>query len=340
MVLDRRKLQLPKVIMTLKLRQVTVALGCALGLLLGAYAIRGAHWGDVRGQIAGASPVAVVVALALTLGSGYVRAFRWRLLFGGRSMRTSRLFLVENAALGLNNISPVRLLDEPAIMTMLTLRDGIPGPLVVATLVMSRMQDLGVTLLFAATSLALEPTLSARVLPALITGITFIVIFTGLLNLGRLARRSSLVRRIPGIHSYREAVEMLLARKGTLLTTLLMTGVYWLMLGPMAYILAQGMSVELSLLQATMLIFGAIFFATAMPGLPGALGTFEVAVVELAGIWGVPAALALGYGLILHLVVFLPPVIIALLVLPREGMSFLRRYPGARTKRGRDTASG
>ena len=331
---------MPKIITNLKLRQVTVTLGCALGFFLGSYAIRGIDWADVRSQVAGASPVAVIAAIALTLGSGYVRAFRWRLLFGGRSVRTFRLFLVENAALGLNNASPVRLLDEPAIMTMLTLRDGIPGPLVVATLVMSRMQDLGVTLLFAATALALEPTSSARVLPALITGTTFIVIFTGLLNLGRLARRSSLVRRIPGIYSYREAVDTLLARKGTLVTTVLLTGMYWLLLGPMAYILAQGMGVDLSLLQATMLIVGAIFFATAVPGLPGALGTFEVAVVELGGIWGVSPALALGYGLTLHLVVFLPPVIIALFVLPREGLSFLRNAPGPRGTTGEDVASG
>jgi uncharacterized protein (TIRG00374 family) len=331
---------LPKIIMTLKLRQVTVAFGFAVGLLFGAYAIRGIEWADVRGQIASASPVAVVVAVALTLGSAYVRALRWRLLFGGRSVRTSRLFLVENAALGLNNVSPVRLLDEPAIMTMLTLRDGIPGPLVVATLVMSRMQDLALTLLFAVVSIALEPTLSARVIPALATGTAFIVLFVGLLNLGRLARRSSLVRRIPGIYNYREAVETLLARKRMLMTTVPLTGTYWLMLGPMAYILAQGMEVELSLLQATMLIFGAIFFATAVPGLPGALGTFEVAVVELAGIWGVAPALALGYGLVLHLVVFLPPVTIALLVLPHEGLSFLRKPPEPRTNASEDAAAG
>lgn len=304
-------------------RRVLVPLGFVIGASLGALAIRGIDWTDVRTQIAGASPLAVATALALTLLSAFVRAIRWRLLFQGHPVGTIRLFVVENSALGLNNVSPVRLLDEPAIMTMLTLRDRIPGPVVVATLVMTRMQDLGVMLLFAAVSLWAEPTLAARVVPALVAGTAFVVVLATLLNVGRLARRFSLVRRIPGIWGYNEAVATLLARKWRLTATVLLTGTYWLLLGPMAYVLAHGMGVELSMLQATILILGAIFFATATPGLPGALGTFELAVVELGAIWGVPQALALGYGLVLHLLVFLPPVLIALLVLPREGLSLL-----------------
>lgn len=303
--------------------QVIVPFGFAIGLFFGAVATRGIDWTDVSTQLSAASPMAVGIALGLVLISAYLRALRWRFLFVGHPARTVRLFLVENASLGLNNVSPIRLLDEPAMLAMLTLRDRIPGPLVVATLVMSRMQDLGVTLLLAAVSLTVEPTLSARAVPAIVAGLAFVVVLGTLLNVGWLSRRFTLMRRIPGVNTYDEAVTMLLSRKRRLSGTVMLTAAYWLVLGPMAYVLADGMGVELSMLQSTILIFGAIFFATAMPGLPGALGTFEVAVVELASIWGVPQALALGYGLVLHLVVFLPPVVIALFVLPREGLSFL-----------------
>lgn len=314
-----------KFVLLLTRRQVIVPLGFAVGIWLGAVAVRGIDWTDIRAQISDASLVAIAGAFGLALFSAYVRAYRWRLLFVGHPVRTLRLFLVENASLGLNNVSPVRLLDEPAILTMLTLRDRIPGPLVLATLVMTRMQDLGVTLLFAAIALAVEPTLSARVLPGLIAGLAFAVVLGSLLNIGRLSRRFSLVRRIPGIDHYGEAVATLLERRVRLTSTVLLTGVYWLALGPMAYVLAHGMGVELSMLQSTILVLGAITFATAVPGLPAALGTFELAVVELASIWGVPHSDALGFGLILHVIVFLPPVVIALLVLPREGLSLMNR---------------
>jgi glycosyltransferase 2 family protein len=331
---------LRKIASLLTRRQAIVPVGFAIGIWFGAAAVQGIDWTDIRAQISHASVGAMVGAFALVLLSSWVRAFRWRLLFVGHPVTTRRLFLVENAALGLNNVSPVRLLDEPAILAMLTLRDRIPGPLVMATLVMSRMQDLGVTLLFAAVALTVEPTLSARVVPALVAGGAFIVVFGGLLNIERLARHFSVVRRIPGIDTYGQAVQTLLERKLRLTWTVLLTGAYWLVLGPMTYVLAHGMGVELSMLQAAILVLGAITFATAVPGLPAALGTFELAVVELAAIWDVPHSSALGFGLILHVVIFLPPVVTGLLVLPHEGLSFLGKPKAEHLETPQDTLTG
>jgi uncharacterized protein (TIRG00374 family) len=314
-----------KIAKSLSGRRVLVPIGFAIGASLGALAIRGIDWTEIRAQIGEASPAAVIVALALAVASAYVRALRWRLLFVGHPVRTLRLFLVENAALGLNNVSPVHLLDEPAILTMLTLRDRVPGSLVVATMVMSRMQDLGVTLLFAVIALVVEPTLPARVLPSVVAGVAFAVLFIALLKMGWLSRRFSLLGRIPGVNRFDEAIKMMLSFKRRLAATVLLTAGYWLLLGPMAFLLARGMGVELKLLQATILVLGTIFFATAVPGLPGALGTFELAVVELSGFWGVPQPLAVGYALVLHLVLFLPQGVIAVLVLPREGLWFGRK---------------
>jgi len=304
-------------------RRVLVPLGLAIGAALGAFAIRGIDWTEVRVQIANASPFAVAIALALALLSAYVRAMRWRLMFVGHPVGVVRLFFVENAAQGLNNVAPIHVLDEPAILTMLTLRDRLPGSVVVATLVMTRMQDLGVTLFLVAVAMAVEPTLSSRVVPAVVAGVTFVALLIALLKVGWLSRRFSLVGRIPGVDRYHETVMMMLSRKRRFGATVLLTLGYWLLLGPVTYLLARGMGVELTLLQATILVLGTIFFATAVPGLPGALGTFELAVVELAGIWDVPQPLAVGFGLVLHLVLYLPQVVIALVVLPREGLSLL-----------------
>ena len=306
-------------------RAVIVPFGLGLGFLFGFLAVRGIDWAEVGRQIAGTSVWAVIASFGFTLFSGYLRAVRWRLLFVGERITTLRLFLVENAALGLNNVSPVRLLDEPAIIAMLTLRDKIPAPPVLATIVMTRAQDVAVTLLFAAAAVAAEPALTGRARPAALGGLLFMVFLFALLNLGGLARWFPPIARIPGVARYAESVATLVAHRMRLAFSTGLTGAYWLALGPAAYVLAQAMGVEITWFQATIVALGAVFFASATPGLPGAIGTFELAVVEIVGLWGVPQSLGVGYALILHVVFFLPPMIMAVIVLPREGISFLGR---------------
>jgi uncharacterized protein (TIRG00374 family) len=311
-------------------------LGFALGALFLYLAFQGIDWAKVRSQLADVSPVAIVLAVVLILGSAGLRSIRWRLVFIDEPVRFSRLFLVENAALGLNNISPVRLLDEPVILTMLTLRDRIPAGSVVASLVMTRIQDIGATLMLVAIALIVEPTLQSFLVAGILPSIFIILALAGLLNLGRLSRRFSMLNRIPGVAKYEETVSAFMRYKRRLAASMLFTLAYPLFLGPAAYFLARGMGLDLSLVQATIIVLASITFATATPGLPGAIGAFELAAVELASIWGVPRSLALGYGLILHLVLFLPPVTIALLVLPHEGISLWRR-PRARAERTLDS---
>ena len=106
------------------------------------------------------------------------------------------------------------------------------------------------------------------------------------------------------------------------------------MLGPCAWVLAQGMGIELSIFQATIVALGAIFFATALPGLPGAVGTFELAVVEILALWDVPRELGIGFGLILHLVLLGPTTIFAIVVLPREGIGLMQGWHGDSCTRG------
>ena len=82
------------------------------------------------------------------LFSSFLRAYRWRLMWTSERVTSWRLFTVEMAALGLNNFAPVRLMDEPAVLTMLTLRDKHPAATVVATIVMTRVQDIMFTMAF------------------------------------------------------------------------------------------------------------------------------------------------------------------------------------------------
>ena len=308
--------------------RLLVPFGFTLGGFFLYLTIRGIDWAEVREQLADTALTAVAGSVAIMLFSSFLRAYRWRLMWTSERVTTWRLFSVEMSALGLNNFAPVRLMDEPAVLTMLTLRDKHPAPIVVATIVMTRVQDIMFTMVFATGSIAFEPQIARLAGPAVYLSGILIVFFVLLLNLGRIARRFAFLGKIPGLLTYEQTVNEAMRRKKEVAVTGALTIIYSLMLGPCAWVLAQGMGVEISIFQATIVALGSIFFATSLPGLPGAVGTFELAVVAILAIWDVPRELAIGFGLILHLVLLGPTTLFALVVLPREGIGLMQGWQG------------
>ena len=161
-----------------------VPFGFALGGFFLYLTIRGIEWGEVGEHLAETSLLAVVAAVAIMLLSSFLRAYRWRLMWTSERVTSWRLFTVEMAALGLNNFAPVRLMDEPAVLTMLTLRDKHPAATVVATIVMTRVQDIMFTMAFAFTAIVFEPRIADFAGPAIYLSGILIVFFVLLLNLG------------------------------------------------------------------------------------------------------------------------------------------------------------
>ncbi len=301
-----------------------IALGVGLGALLGWLAVRGVDWSRVWGALGGFSPVVLVAAILVVLLSGYVRAMRWRVLWTTERVSAFRLFLIENAAVGLNNLSPVRALDEPLEFGILALRDRLPSGSIIATMMMSRIQDLAFTLVFVAVALVTLPSL-LRFTPVIVfTGLFFTGWLVLLLTLDRVIARFPTLRRIALLASFEEAVRGLWSRKPRMAAALGLTAAYWLLLGPAGWLLARETGIEISLYLVLVVVIGAIFFSTAVPGLPGAIGTFEFAAVSLLDLWGVPKEPALTFAIVLHLVLWLVPVSFTLVVLPREGLRSVR----------------
>ena len=120
--------------------------------------------------------------------------------------------------------------------------------------------------------------------------------------------------------SLERSLVALQARKGRIAAAFGLTCAYWLVLGPMGWVIAQGAGIDLSLSKVLVTVLGAMFFATALPGLPGAIGSFEFAVVSLLNLWGIPTEPAVTFAIILHAVLFLPPTLFSIVVLPREGL--------------------
>ena len=89
---------------------------------------------------------------------------------------------------------------------------------------------------------------------------------------------------------------------------------YWMLLGLSAWVLAYGMDIDISLLVATLLVIGTLTFVGLVPSLPASVGTFEFAVFYLLTTIGVGDGDALAFALVIHLILFMPPILIAVLV--------------------------
>nr|ABZ09362.1 putative uncharacterized protein family (UPF0104) [uncultured marine microorganism HF4000_APKG7H23] len=302
--------------------------GIVLGLFLGKLAISGVELGKVAEAIDGWSMAVVPAAVLVVLLSSYLRGVRWSLLWTERRVSALRLMVVENAALGLNNISPVRFLDEGVELGILTLRDRLPGSSVVATMMMCRIQDLAVTLVFIAMAVAILPELWSFT-PVLAATVLFLGGWlVVLVTFDRVVRRFPLLQRIPGLLNFEAAVSALWKQKSRLVVTLSMTLAYWLLLGPVGMLVAQGTQVHLPFHVLLVTVLGALMFSTALPGLPGAVGTFEFAVVTMLGLWDIPKDQALSFAIVLHAVLFLPMTVFTVVVLPREGLGSIRALRG------------
>ena len=104
------------------------------------------------------------------------------------------------------------------------------------------------------------------------------------------------------------------------------------MVGITAWVVATAISLSISPMTATLVIMATIFFATAVPAAPSAIGTYEFAVVYVLAYFGVERESAFGFALITHAVFFLPPTIIAAAFLPFEGIVSAGRVRGMVTR--------
>jgi len=301
-----------------------ITLGAFLGIFLGWLAVRGVDWGRVRQAMSDFPLALLALAVAVLMVSSFLRALRWRLLWTTEKVSTLRLFLIENAGLGLNNISPIRVMDEAVELGILALRDRLPGGSIVATMMLCRIQDLAFTILFIAIAVATLPAL-LRFTPAIgLTGLYFIAWLAILLNLGRIIRRFPALRRLPGVASFESAIRSARLQKRRLAVSFALTWASWLLMTPLGWAIAEGVGISLPLYQLMFIVLGSIFFATAVPGLPSAVGTFEFAAVSLLDLFGVPREPAVTFSIILHAVLFIPPMAFTVIVLPREGVGSIK----------------
>ena len=313
--------------------RVRLVVGIASSLALGWLVVRGLDWGLVADQFDEFPVGWALASLAILIMSSIVRAYRWQVLFVGHGIPLTRLFIVQNAGIGLNNLVPIRVVSEGAQFALLTLRYRVKSGAALATLGVERVLDLVVTAALLMAGLTLLPT-KGDILPYVVGA--FVVAVASVLAVPVLiwASDKPFLNRVPLLVSTADFLSSLAKAKLALAYAFLLTLGHWLLVGICAWVLAHGMGLGISAFAATLAILGTLYFATALPGLPAAAGTFEFGIVFALKLFDVPQELAFSYGVVIHAVLFLPPMVIAIAVFSSIGLKPLKRQGSPRPLEG------
>ena len=287
-------------------------------------ATRGLDWEALAENLAGVSITLLLGSLGVFMFASYVRAVRWRLLFARNNISVARLFVIQNEGIGVNNVLPVRVGSEITQLAVLTTRDGVNKATAVATLGMERVIDvvastgiLGVAFFFVPEMRSFALYVWGAVGFAMVAVVGAILLARG----GTLA----IVKRSPFLTALSRAIRDIERERLRLFGSFLASIAYWILVGVSAWIVSVAIKLPMSPVTATLVIMGTIFFATAVPAAPSAVGAFEWAVVYVLTFFGIERTAGFGYAVVIHAVFFLPPTIIAAIFLPGEGVLTLVR---------------
>jgi uncharacterized membrane protein YbhN (UPF0104 family) len=299
-----------------------------LGSLFAWLALRGLDWPAVGRAIGRASILWCLVALVVFCAAGLIRAFRWQILFVRVRVSALRLYLVENAGFGANSISPVRFLGEPVQIGLLILKDRLRSEDVLASLGLNKASDVAVTLAVGVLGLFLFPPLAPlRIHVALAAGGVG-AIALACLALLPLSRAFPVLRRRWLVRKFLKMMKVVNITKGRVALSMAMGVAYWLAFGVVGLVIARAVGLSLPFAAILLVAIVTVVFSTSVPGLPGGFGNFEWAAVSLLSLWNIPGEVALTFGLLLHMVWFIPPIIIAAVVLPLDGVRSIKAMRG------------
>lgn len=317
----------------INVRWVQVGLGCALSVLFLWLAFWNVPVAEVFAVFKGADYRFVALAVGLVLLSPLIRAARWRLLFYPDQQDVSRGRLAEILLIGqmLNIAVPARI-GEIARIHFVRQLQGRSRARTLGTIAVEKSLDL-VMLFLLVLLVPAFVTLPGWFRDARLSLGVFSATFLALvLVLPRYQTQlTDLVRRVsqplPGAWSDR--VEEGIRRALDTLDVLRNVGINlrlqgWSLLVLLGSVLtnylvfrALGMALPFA---AALFLLAVLQIGIAVPSAPGKLGVFHYLCILALGVFGVERNAAVGYAVLLHVVVFLPPSLLGALFLGWESV--------------------
>jgi uncharacterized protein (TIRG00374 family) len=312
-------------------RVLGALIGLAISIGAGYFALRHVSLHAVWSALREAHYWYLIPAFAaMAVGVGF-RVQRWRAMFPKESRPAfAPTFWAFVLGLFANNVLPARL-GELARMAALSRETGLRRTQVLTTIVLERVFDLAALGLLAACTLPFAPSGSLRRNLTLATIVIFAVIAVGLLALASVRIRvlgARLVRRLPviggargerTIGSLRAGMDSLRDRRA-LAIVLAWSLASWIALAVSNWFVLSMFDTGAPWHAAVISVL-ATNLAMVVPSSAASIGVFEVAARASLTLYGVPAALALSFALVLHAVNVVPTLPIGAIALARVGLS-------------------
>ena len=304
--------------------------GIVVSVVFGWLAIRGLDFHEVRQAMGRADPAWILAAVAVSVLGVAMRSERWRALFP-RESRPGHVptFWASQIGLLANNVLPLRA-GELVRTLALSRESGLRRTAVLATVGVERVFDLAV---IAALQLAIASQLPDASVAQRFTLLALAILAVAVVVVAVLAiapaRRlaGDLLLRLPFLRT-RGAVVIDSLRTGLAAlrdrqlaaVALLWTLASWLVLAVAGWCVLRAFDLHLPW-QAAIFLLVAVTFAQAVPASAGSVGVFELAARSALVAYGVPPAVALSAGIVLHAVSALPFIALGAIGMARLGIS-------------------
>lgn len=317
-------------------RRLRILAGVAVSILFLYLAARGIDWAELVALIRAANYAYLVPAFVLLIAISWVRAVRWRLLMhpDGEHLPLARVFWFVNIGYFFNNVFPAKLGE--VVRGYLAGRI-IPGGIgrAVSALLLERLLDVlsVVVLLITLIPFVELPSWAATgglFFGGAAVGGTVVLLVLSRFGDAGVAWLWRFVGRIPvvGHAKVRAAVENLVRGFGVLTMRRILPGVLltsalvWLGYAVFNYTIMAAFRMTYLPFAAALLVLCATGFSMVLPSSPGAMGVFEWAGVQALAVYGVEQNLAFGYMVVLHLFTNIVLIVVGLLGLLVEGLSY------------------
>ena len=314
---------------------VQLVLGVVLSIVFGYLAFRGINWREVADQFRNMSLLAFFAAVAVFVFGMFLHAYRWQVLFVQQRVSVRALFIARNAGIAVNNLSPWRVFAEAIQFAVLTARYRVPGGPAIASLGVEKVLDLVSSTALLMLGVLFVPAFKSFQNTPLIVSIAIGLALAAMLAIRGIAWISTKrwIERIRFLNTFAGSVAALEHARGRLLWALVISFAYWLLLGLTGWLLGYAMGIDLEFPAITLTLLVTLYVTTALPSAPAAVGTFEGTVKYMLSIFfEIPQSAALGFALLLHAILFVPPMVVGLMLLPSEWWRLRRMLTAKRLR--------
>jgi len=312
-----------------------------LGVLVGALflflALRNIRFADLLGVLTQANALFLIAALGSVLATSLAKTIRWKLLFfpRHRGLHLDRLFSVLLIGQTVNSVLPARL-GEIARAYLVGELNKVSKSWTLGTIIVEKALDSMMLLLVMAAlvpfvSLPVWLRSSALILAAALAFLFLLLIFLApkrdqlnslIERTGRyipLSKRLGLSEKITLALQSLEPLKDWRAMAGLLLLSLI---VWALALSTNALTFAA-MNMNLPLWVSALLLV-VLQVGSSIPTSPGRIGVFHYLCILTLSLVAVDRSRALGFALVLHLIVYAPMIILGTLFMWKESLSLQR----------------